>query len=83
MKVGVLSLPGVATGVSSVSGAVVSIVNAWVAGVASTLPGGVAGADVERVRALGELRGGERRRAGGERGAVDAALEASRRPRWT
>ena len=38
-----------------VSGAAVSTVNVRVAGVASTLPGGVAGADLERVRAVGEV----------------------------
>ena len=58
-----------------VFGAAVSTVNVRVAGVGSTLPARVAGADRERVRALGQVRVRLRRRARRERRAVQAALE--------
>ena len=64
-----------------VLGGSVSTVKVREAGVASVLPAASVGAHLERVLAVGEPLGRERRVAGGVGAAVDAALEASRRAR--
>ena len=64
-----------------VSGAVVSTMNVREAGVGSALPAASIAADLERVLAVGERVGGERRGAGREGAVVDAALERARPPR--
>ena len=58
---------------SSTAGAVVSIVQLWLA--RAGVAGGVARADLERVRAVGERPDLLRRRARGDRQAVDAAFD--------